>query len=161
MITYNSRADRHYLSKHSRQQANLPILHSSTKWVGVANRGVNTRVNVNTLPFQKLSKKAVSEGTFNDFSSLLMSVGQVADDNNISIFTKDGVTVHNKQEVIITYRVKPILIGVQDNQGRYQIPLIPQKGQWQPQALTKVSTKYSIGPTLSTIYHHSSKKSSG
>ncbi len=83
MITYNSGADGHYMSKHNRQQANLPILCRSIKRVGVANVGVRTGVNITTLPFPKLSKKVASEDTFNDFPLSLMSLGRVEDDNNI------------------------------------------------------------------------------
>jgi hypothetical protein len=66
-----------------------------------------------------------------------MSVGKTSDDGTISIFTKDGVTVHNEQGVLITCKGEPILIGIRDEHGRYRIPLIQQKGQWQPRALGK------------------------
>ena len=61
-----------------------------------------------------------------------MSVGKTTDDGTISIFTKDGVSVHKEQDVLIKCKGKPILIGARDDQGRYQIPLLQQKGQWQP-----------------------------
>ncbi len=98
MIIYDSGADGYYLKKWSRQCANLPLLCISTNRVGVANQGVGTGVNVTTLPFPKLSNKAAITDTFNDYPPFLMVVEQVSDDNNISIFTKDGVTVHNKQD---------------------------------------------------------------
>jgi hypothetical protein len=41
-----------------------------------------------------------------------MSVGKTADDGTISIFTKDGVTVHKEEEVLITCKGMPILVGV-------------------------------------------------
>jgi hypothetical protein len=41
-----------------------------------------------------------------------MSVGKTADDGTISIFTKDGVTVHNEQDVLITCKGEPILVGI-------------------------------------------------
>ena len=36
---------------------------------------------------------------------------------------------------------KPILIGVRDNQGQYLIPLIQQRGQWQPRRPSKKARK--------------------
>jgi hypothetical protein len=41
-----------------------------------------------------------------------MSVGKTADDGTISIFTKDGVTVHNEQDVLTTCKGEPILVGI-------------------------------------------------
>jgi hypothetical protein len=46
--------------------------------------------------------------------SSLMSVGKLSDNGTISIFTKDGVTVHKEQDVLITCQGDPILIGIQD-----------------------------------------------
>ena len=62
-----------------------------------------------------------------------MSVGKTADDGTISIFTKEGIQVYNKKDVLIMCKGKPILIGVCDGHGQYRIPLIQQRGQWQPQ----------------------------
>ncbi len=53
-----------------------------------------------------------------------MSVGKTADDGTISIFTKDGVTIHNETDVLITCKGEPKLIGVRNEQERYRIPLI-------------------------------------
>lgn len=61
-----------------------------------------------------------------------MSVGKTADDGTVSIFTKDGITVHKEEDVLITCKGQPILIGVRDEHGRYRIPLVQQKGRWQP-----------------------------
>jgi len=66
-----------------------------------------------------------------------MSVGKTADDGTISIFTKDGVTVHEKKDVLITCKRQPLFIGVQDNYGRYSIPLVQCQGQWQPRHPSK------------------------
>jgi hypothetical protein len=66
-----------------------------------------------------------------------MSVGNVADDGNISIFTKDGVTIHDEQDVLITCQGNPLFIGVRDQHGRHRIPLTQHCGQWQPRKLTK------------------------
>ena len=66
-----------------------------------------------------------------------MSVGKRSDGGFISIFTKDGVTVHKEQDVLITYKGKPILIGIHDSKGRYCIPLMQQRGHWQPRRPSK------------------------
>ncbi len=64
--------------------------------------------------------------TFQDFPTSLMSVGKMADDGTVSVFTKEGVGVFKKEDVLITCKGKPILIGVRDSQGRYRIPLMQQ-----------------------------------
>ena len=132
MVTYDSGADGHYFSEADRKSAGLPILRRSTKHVGVANGGTSSGKYVTRLPFPKLSQKAAEADTFEDFSSSLLSVGKTADDGNISIFTKEGVTVHKEEDVLITCRGEPILIGTRDERGRYRIPLQQRRGQWQP-----------------------------
>jgi hypothetical protein len=112
MITYDSGADGHYISEKDRQAAGLPILRRSTKRVGVANGGVSEAQHVTQLPFKQLSEKAKAADTFSDFPNSLMSVGKTADDGTVSIFTKDGVTVHKEEDVLITCKGQPILIGV-------------------------------------------------
>ena len=62
-----------------------------------------------------------------------MSVGKTCDDGTISVFTKRGVTVHREEDVLITCKGEPILIGVRDKQGQHWIPLMQHRGQWQPQ----------------------------
>ena len=137
MITYDSGADGHYLSEEDRQQAQLPILKPSSKRVGVANGGTSKAKHVTRLPFPQLSQNATKADTFDDFPHSLMSVGKTADDGTISIFTKDGVTVHKEEDVLITCNGEPLLIGVRDEHGRYRIPLMQQKGQWQPRKPSK------------------------
>jgi hypothetical protein len=152
LITYDSGADGHYISERDRIAAGLPILRQSYKRVGVANGGSSTAKHVTQLPFQQLSTTANQADTFDDFPTSLMSVGKTADDGTISIFTKDGVTVHKEQDVLITCKGVPILIGVRDEHGRYRIPLIQQKGQWQPRkprmrinaALQKANSVYDL-----------------
>ena len=141
MITYDSGADGHYLSEADRKRARLPILRHSTKQVGVANGETSRGVNVTRLPFDQLSPQAATADTFQDFPTSLMSVGKTCDDGNISIFTGDGVTVHKEEDVLITCKGEPILIGVRDERGRYRIPLIQQKGHWQPRRPTKRAKK--------------------
>jgi hypothetical protein len=72
---------------------------------------------------------------------LLMSVGKTSNDGTISVFTKTGVTVFKEEDVLITCKGKPILIGVQDGRGRYQILLMQQRGQWQPRRPSKQARK--------------------
>ena len=76
------------------------------------------------LPFPQLSKKAAEAETFDNFPSSLLSVGKTANDGNISIFAKDGVTFHREEDVLITCHGELILIGNRDEQGCYRIPLI-------------------------------------
>ena len=141
MITYDSGADGHYVSEDDRIKAKLPILRQSTKHVGVANGGTSAGKYVTQLPFKQLSNKAAKADSFQEFPTSLMSVGKTCDDGNLSIFTKDGVTVHKEHDVLITCKGAPILIGVRDEQGRYRIPLIQQRGQWQPRAPSRSVNK--------------------
>jgi hypothetical protein len=66
-----------------------------------------------------------------------MSVGKTADNGMISIFSKHGVSVHKETDVLITYKGNPILIEVRDENGRYRIPLVQQRGSWQPRRPSK------------------------
>ncbi len=141
MITYDSGANGNYLSKRDCVQAGLPILKVSTRKVGVANGGTSQVQHVTQLPFQKLLTQAWQANTFPDFPTSLMSVGKTSNDGTILIFNKTGVTVHREEDDLITCKGKPILIGVQDEQGRYQIPLIQQRGQWQPRHPSKQERK--------------------
>jgi antitoxin (DNA-binding transcriptional repressor) of toxin-antitoxin stability system len=70
-----------------------------------------------------------------------MSVGKTTDDGTISIFTKDGVTVHREEDVLITCKGMPILVGVRDEHGRYRIPLMQQRGRWTPRQPKKRATE--------------------
>ena len=132
LATLDSGADGHYLSESDRRTANLPILRPSSKRVGVANGGCSSARHVTALPLPQLSSRATRADSFDDFPSSLISVGRLADDNTISIFTKDGVSVHHEHDVLISCRGEPILIGARDEHGRYRVPLIQHKGQWQP-----------------------------
>jgi hypothetical protein len=141
MVTYNSGADGHYISEKDRRNAGLPILRPSTQKVGVANGGTSTAKYVIQLPFQQLSAQAMQADTFQDFPTSLMSVGKTADNGTVSVFTKEGVNVFKEEDVLITCKGKPILIGVRDSHGRYQIPLMQQRGQWQPRHPSKQAQK--------------------
>ena len=76
------------------------------------------------MPFPQLSPKAAEADTFCEFKTSLMSVGETADDGNVSIFTKEDVKVYKEEDILITCKGKPILIGRRDERGRYRIPLI-------------------------------------
>ena len=130
MMTYDSGMDGHYLSERNRKSVGLPILQPSTKQVSVANGGTSTAQHASHLLFQQLSNRAASADSFNNFPSLLMSIGKTSDNGTISIFTKDGVTVHKEQDVLITCKGEPILIGIRDDKGRYHIPLVQQRDSW-------------------------------
>ena len=132
LITYNSGADGHYISKEDRKRAQMPILQASTKQVRVANGNTSSAKHVTNLPFPQLSTKATQADTFEQFPTSLMSVGKTSDDGTILVFTKNGVTVHKEKNVLITCKRQPILIGIRGKQGRYRIPLIQQRGHWQP-----------------------------
>ncbi len=86
---------------------------------------------VTQLPFKALSAQATQA-----------DMGKTTNDGTISIFTKDGVTVHKETDVLITCKGEPILIGVRNEQGCYQIPVIQWQGQWQPQRPSKQAQKF-------------------
>ncbi len=130
MITYDSGSDGNYLSKKDRVKAGLPILRPSTRIVGVANGGTSQAQHITRLPFHKLSVRARQADIFQNFPMLLMSVGKTSNNGTISVFIKTGITVFKEEDVLITCKGKPILIGVQDGRGQYRIPLMQQRGQW-------------------------------
>ena len=107
-----------------RKQASLSFNQRSTKRVSVTNESTNSGKFVTKIPFPQLSEQAAEASTFQEFVTSLMSVGKTVDDDNISFFTKDGITVHKEQDVLITCKGAPILIGNRDEQGCYRIPLI-------------------------------------
>jgi hypothetical protein len=137
MITFDSGADGNYICKHDRIKADLPVLHPSTKKVGVANGSTSTALHVTRLPFPQLSPAATQADSFTDFPHSLMSVGKTCDDGNIAIFTRSGVSVHNEQDVLITYKGEPLLIGTRDEHNGYCIPLVQHRGHWQPRTPSK------------------------
>ncbi len=174
MVTYDSGTDSHYISEKDHRKAGLPIIQKSTGRVGVANGGVSQAKFVTQLPFKDLSAKPKQADTFQDFPSSLMSIGKTSNNGTISIFTKNGATVHKETDVLIICKGKPILIGVGDEQGRYQIPLIQCRGQWQPQQTSKQARKclrpansiydyksVCARPTASMIYHPQNRPSNG
>ena len=130
LVTYDSGADGNYISEKDRQKLGLLILRISAKKVGMANGDTCRGKYVTALPFPQLSEKAAEADTFNDFPTSLMSVGKMADDGNISIFTKKGVSVYKEEDVLITCKGVAILIGKRDERGLSVLPkeqeLIPE-----------------------------------
>ena len=118
MLTYYSGADGNYLSENYRTKLGLPILRISDKKVGVDNGGAFNGKYVTSIPFPQLSRKVEEADTLEEFPTSLMSVVKTADDGNVSIFTKYGVTVYKEEGVLITCQRKPILIGNIDERGR-------------------------------------------
>jgi hypothetical protein len=96
---------------------------------------------VTQLPFRQHSAQSRQADRFQDFPNSLMSVGKTADKGTVSVFTKDGINVFKEEDVLITCKGKPILIGVRDGHGRYQIPLMQQLGQWQLRRPSKQARK--------------------
>ncbi len=137
MVTYDSGADKHYISEKDWHQAGLPILRTSSRKVDVTNGGTSKAKYVTQLPFQQLSAQATQADTFQDFPTSLMSMGKTSNNGTVSVFTKEGVNVFKEEDVLITCERKPILNGVRDSHGGYQIPLMQQRGQWQPRHLSK------------------------
>ena len=76
--------------------------------VGVTNGRACKGKYVTKLTFPQLSNKAAEVDTLDGFTTSLMSVGKTADDGNVSIFTKEGVTVYKEQYVLITCQGKHI-----------------------------------------------------
>ena len=81
------------MSKADHTKLRLPILRLSTKRITVANAGDSKGKYVTRLPFKQLSPYVSRSDTFEDFPTSLISVGRTSDDVNISVFTKDGVSV--------------------------------------------------------------------
>jgi hypothetical protein len=152
MLTYDSGADRRYISKQDQHKAGLPILRQSTQWVGVTNCGTSNTKYVTQLTFCKLSAQSRQADTFQDFPTSLVSVGKTLDNGTVSVFTKEGVNVFKKEDVLITCKGKPILLSIQDNQGQYQVPLMQQQGHWQPRCPSKQAWK----TTMSSQQHQQS-----
>jgi hypothetical protein len=127
--------------------------------VAVANGETCKAKFVTHLPFHTLSTSAKQAKTFTEFLHSLMSVGKTANNGMISIFTKEGVTVHKEQDILITCKGESILIGVRDDHGRYRIPLVQQRGQWQPrhssknarQALRQANSVYDLPSTEQAV----------
>ena len=141
-VTYGSGADGNYMSEEDRARIGLPILWESTERVKSVNGGASKGKHVMALPFPQLSGEAAEEDTFDELKTSLMSVGKMADDRNVSVYTKEGVKIYKEEKVLITCTGEPILVGRRDWRGRHRIPLVQQRGQWKPKRPTKASKKY-------------------
>ena len=108
----------------------------------MANGSTSKGKHVTRLPFEQMSEETTEADTFEEFETSLMSVGKTADDGNVSVFTERDVKVYKETDVLITCKGKPILIGRRDERGRYRIPLMQQKGIWQPRKPTKAARKF-------------------
>ena len=89
----------------------------SASMVGVATGGTSKAKYVTQLPVQQLSAQAIQADTFQDFPTSLMSLGKTADDGTVSVFTKEGINVFKEEDVLITCKGEPILIGVRNSHG--------------------------------------------
>ena len=83
MVTFDSGAYGHYLSKTDCVSAGLPILKPYTKQVGVPNGGTSKALHVSRLPFSQLSTNAAQADSFHNFPHSLMSVGKICNDGII------------------------------------------------------------------------------
>ena len=119
MITYDSGVDSNYMSEKDQRQLGLTILHISPKILGVTNECGSSGKYVTRLPFPQLPKKAAEADTINNFPTSLMHVGKTSDNGNVSIFTKEGVSLHKKEDVLITCKGKVIFVGKRDKRGQY------------------------------------------
>jgi hypothetical protein len=69
--------------------------------------------------------------------------------------------VHKEEDVLITCKGEPILIGKRNEHGRYRIPLVQQRGQWQPQKPKREQEKLSMKLIVCMIFRPLSKQSNG
>ena len=163
MITYNPGIDGHNISKCDRVVAGLPILRQSTKRVDVANGSTSQAKHVTNLQFKQLSLQATQAFSFANFRISLMSVRETAEDGTISIFTKDGVRIHNKQDVLSTYKSKPWLKDIRDEHCTYLIPLLSsnKKDNGNQDAQANVSRRQNSKPRVCITYSTQNKPSKG
>jgi hypothetical protein len=161
MLTYDSGANEHYISEHDQHKAGLSVLRPSTWQVGVANVGTSTAKFVTQLPFCNLSAHSRQADTFQDFLTSLMSVGKTSDNCTVSVFMKESVNIFKEEDVLITCKGESVLIGIRDNQGQYQIPLMQQRAIGNHNAHPNKHGRHYGMPTMSTIYHLPSKPSNG
>ena len=97
--------------------------------------------HITRLLIPVLSDVVSEADTFADFLNSLMRVGKTADTSNVSIFTKDGVTVHREAVLLITFKDKPIMVGKHNECSCYSIPLLQHHSQRQPHHPSKQARK--------------------
>ena len=139
MLTYDSGADGNYLRKKYRKNLGLPILCVSANKADVSNGGACNGKQVTKLTFPQFSNKVEEADTFEEFPTSLMIVGKTAEEGNVYILTREGVTVYKEEDVLIICQKKTILIGKRDKCRQYRITLTQSHGQWQPHNPTRKS----------------------
>jgi hypothetical protein len=123
MVTYDSGANRHYISEKDWHKANLPILQTSTWKVGVANGGTSKAKYVTQLSFQQLSAQAMQAATLQNFPMALMSVGKMANDGTVSVFTKK-VSMYSRKKTCSSHaRANP-------SSSELEIAMVDAKYHW-------------------------------
>lgn len=93
------------------------IFGEAIKYVALANGTFHREWYQVKLMFKGLSKKYNRGNIFKQYNNYLLSVGKVYDDGNVSIFTREEVTVHKEEDILITCKGKPILAGVGNKYG--------------------------------------------
>ena len=83
-----------------------------------------------------------------------MNVGKTADDETISIFTKDGVRIHNEQDVLSTYKGEPLLIDIRDQQADIASLSSNKKDNGNQDAQANVSMRHNSMPTVHITHLH-------
>lgn len=82
-----------------------------------------------------MSPAAAEADYFQDFPTSLLSIRRVADNGNVSMLDKNEVDVYKEEDVIISCKGKPIMIGNQDERGCYRMPLM--KSTWLKAVLSR------------------------
>lgn len=134
---FDTGADNNFVSEQHRSELGLPDLGKSSKLVRVANGGIEHGKVRTQLPFEGLSEQARRADSFDTFHTTLISGQRVVDDGNKVILDDKGVKVYKSEDVLILVRGKPIMVGKRDERGRFQIPLMQVRGQWQPRVPSK------------------------
>eukprot|EP00984_Skeletonema_dohrnii_P011431 scaffold4568_cov78-Skeletonema_dohrnii-CCMP3373.AAC.1 len=137
MASYDSAADAHYVAAKHQDELLLPILRLSTKMVTVANGQPEKGEYRTRLPIPNVPPEVAEADTFKNFQNTLISVGQMANAGCISIFHRKGVDVYKEEDILITVKGKPVMMGIRDEHGRFKIPLVPAKGTHRPRVPTK------------------------
>ncbi len=97
--------------------------------------------SVTQFPFCKLSAQSMQADTFQDFPISLMSVDKTLDNGMVQSSRRRVSMYSRKEDILITCKGEPILIGIQDNQGQYQTLLMQQWGHLQPRRPSKQAQK--------------------
>ena len=115
----------------------LPIKRKSTKEVFVANASTKQGKHKTELPLEGLSLKARAADNSEAFRTTLISGSKGVDNGSTEILDRHGVKVYKDEDVLILVKGKPVMIEKQDNNGRFKIPLMQYRGQWQPRVPTR------------------------